>query len=98
MFNSLRASSKRMSTTQTRTTIPKTTSAIAAKTLLRSEIGATVPLFVNQMFHGMGFQYAGLLLALVSVAIAPIPFVFFKYGEKIRKRSAMASQASRQRH
>ena len=30
-------------------------SAMAAKTLLRSEVGAMVPLFVTQMFHGMGF-------------------------------------------
>ncbi|KAF9256577.1 MFS polyamine transporter, partial [Marasmius fiardii PR-910] len=72
-------------------------SAIAAKTLLRSEIGAMVPLFVDQMFHGMGFQYAGLLLALVSVAIAPIPFVFFKYGERIRLRSKLASHNARVR-
>lgn len=67
-------------------------SAIAAKTLLRSEIGASVPLFVNQMFHNMGFQWAGLLLALVAVAIAPIPFIFFKYGEGIRRKSAKATQ------
>lgn len=72
-------------------------SAIAAKTLLRSEIGAAVPLFVNQMFHNMGFQYAGLLLALVSVAIAPIPFIFFVYGERIRARSSRASQDVRKK-
>ncbi|KAG7096278.1 hypothetical protein E1B28_003726 [Marasmius oreades] len=72
-------------------------SAIAAKTLLRSEIAAMVPLFVDQMFHGMGFQYAGLLLALVAVAIGPIPYVFFIYGERIRKRSVMATQAVRRR-
>ncbi len=68
-------------------------SAIAAKTLLRSEVGSAVPLFVNQMFHNMGFQWAGLLLALVATAIAPIPFIFFKYGEGIRRRSAKATQA-----
>jgi hypothetical protein len=68
-------------------------SAIAAKTLLRSEVGASVPLFVDQMFANMGFQWAGLLLALVATVIAPIPFVFFKYGEGIRRRSNKASQA-----
>lgn len=70
-------------------------SAIAAKTLVRSEIGAMVPLYVNQMFNNMGFQYAGLLLALVGVAIAPIPFFFYRYGESIRSRSARASQEKR---
>ncbi|KAG6827017.1 hypothetical protein H0H92_013537 [Tricholoma furcatifolium] len=59
-------------------------SAIAAKTLLRSCIGASVPLFVEQMFHSMGFQFAGLLLALVACVISPIPFIFYRYGERIR--------------
>jgi hypothetical protein len=70
-------------------------SAIAAKTLLRSEIGAMVPLFVTQMFHGMGFQYAGLLLALISCLIMPMPFVFYKYGGGIRSRSTRATTALR---
>jgi hypothetical protein len=70
-------------------------SAIAAKTLMRSEIGAMVPLFVTQMFHGMGFQYAGLLLALISCLIMPIPFVFYKYGGGIRSRSTRATTALR---
>lgn len=47
-------------------------SAIAAKTLMRSLVGASVPLWVTQMFHNMGFQYAGLLLALVSCVILVI--------------------------
>ncbi|KAF5368931.1 hypothetical protein D9758_002914 [Tetrapyrgos nigripes] len=67
-------------------------SAIAAKTLVRSLVGAMVPLYINQMFHHMGFQYAGLLLALVGVVIAPIPFVFFRWGENIRARSKRASK------
>ncbi|KAF9463757.1 MFS polyamine transporter [Collybia nuda] len=70
-------------------------SAIAAKTLLRSEVGAMVPLFVTQMFHGMGFQYAGLLLALIACLILPIPFVFYKYGGGIRSRSTRATTALR---
>ncbi|KAJ7773860.1 MFS polyamine transporter [Mycena metata] len=70
-------------------------SAIAAKTVMRSLIGAAVPLYVNQMFKNMGFQWAGLLLAMVSVAIAPIPFVFYAYGYRIRLRSGKASKNRR---
>ncbi|THV06107.1 MFS polyamine transporter [Dendrothele bispora CBS 962.96] len=70
-------------------------SAIAAKTLVRSEIGAMVPLYINQMFHNMGFQYAGLLLALIGVVIAPIPFIFFWWGGRIRARSKRASKNMR---
>lgn len=66
-------------------------SAIAAKTLMRSLIGASVPLWITQMFHNLGFQYAGLLLALVSVLIGPIPYVFFFKGGAVRARSKRAT-------
>ncbi|KAJ6531373.1 MFS polyamine transporter [Mycena vulgaris] len=70
-------------------------SAIAAKTIMRSLIASAVPLYVNQMFENMGFQWAGLLLALVSLVIAPIPFVFYAYGYRIRMRSEKASKSQR---
>ncbi|KAF8996140.1 MFS polyamine transporter [Cyathus striatus] len=69
--------------------------AMAAKTFMRSEVGAMVPLFVTPMFHNMGFQYAGLLLALVGCAIAPMPFIFYRYGGAIRARSKRASPNQR---
>jgi len=65
-------------------------SALATKTLMRPEVSAMVPLFITPMFHNMGFQYAGLLLALISVAIAP---VFFKFGGNIWLRSMRATLA-----
>ncbi|KAJ9094562.1 hypothetical protein QFC20_006877 [Naganishia adeliensis] len=67
-------------------------SAMAAKTLMRSLAGASVPLWVTQMFHNMGFQYAGLTLALISCAIIPIPFLFFFKGGDVRKRSSRATK------
>lgn len=67
-------------------------SAVAAKTLMRSLIGASVPLWITQLFHNLGFQYAGLFLALVSCVIGPIPFVFYYKGGPIRERSARAVQ------
>lgn len=70
-------------------------SAIAAKTLMRSVVGGMIPLFVTQMFHGMGCQYAGLLLALISCLILPIPFVFYRYGDSIRAKSTRATTAQR---
>lgn len=67
-------------------------SAVAAKTLMRSIVGAMVPLYVDQMFHGMGFQWAGLLLAMICVGLMPIPFVFYKFGERVRGRSRVAEK------
>lgn len=65
-------------------------SAIAAKTLMRSEIGASVPLWITQLFNNLGFQYAGLFLALVSCLILPIPWFFFYKGGAVRVRSTRA--------
>ncbi len=39
----------------------------------------------------MGYQYAGLLLALLCCILAPLPFILFRYGAAIRSRSDYAS-------
>jgi DHA1 family multidrug resistance protein-like MFS transporter len=65
-------------------------SAIAGNTFMRSLAGAAFPLFARQMFDGMGIQYAATLLGCVAVVLAPIPFIFYRYGGKIRERSAFA--------
>jgi hypothetical protein len=62
-------------------------SAIAAKTLLRSLWGAVTPLFTVQMYHNVGFQWAGTIIAFMAVAVAPIPWIFYYYGASIRKHS-----------
>lgn len=65
-------------------------SAIAGNTFLRSLCGAGFPLFARQMFEGMGIQWASTLLGCVALVLAPIPFIFYKYGAKIRSKSAYA--------
>jgi hypothetical protein len=54
-----------------------TASAVAAKTFLRSVVGATVPLWVNQMYAGMTSQWASTLLGFLAIVAMPIPFIFF---------------------
>lgn len=65
-------------------------SAIAGNTFLRSLCGAGFPLFARQMFDGMGIQWASTLLGCIALVLAPIPFIFYKYGAKIRAKSAYA--------
>lgn len=43
------------------------------------------------MFNEMGYQFAGLLLALIGFLIAPLPFVLFAKGELIRSKSKYAA-------
>lgn len=65
-------------------------SAIAGQGLMRNTLGAVSPLFARQFFVNVGSQYAGLILALVATFLTFIPFVFYKYGHVLRKRSAQA--------
>ncbi len=65
-------------------------SALAAKTCLRSFWGASVVLFTNQMYSRLGDQWASSLLAFISLACCLIPFLFWVYGARIRKRSRFA--------
>jgi MFS transporter, DHA1 family, multidrug resistance protein len=67
-----------------------TASAMAANTICRSACGAAAPLFTNQMFSALGVGGGGSLVGGVAVLLAPIPFVFYKYGESIRIKSRFA--------
>ncbi|KAK8054822.1 fructose facilitator [Apiospora rasikravindrae] len=67
-------------------------SAIAAQGLLRNTLGAVTPLFASAFFHNVGSQYAGLILALFGTVLSMIPFVMFKYGYQLRKRSKLAKE------
>lgn len=65
-------------------------SALAANTICRSAAGSAAPLFTDFMFESMGVGGAGSLIAGVACLLAPIPFIFYRYGEPIRKRSKFA--------
>ncbi|KAK3309750.1 major facilitator superfamily domain-containing protein [Chaetomium strumarium] len=65
-------------------------SALAAKTCIRSFWGAGVVLFTEQMYDRMGDQWASTFLAFLSLACCAIPFVFYRYGPAIRRRSKYA--------
>lgn len=64
-------------------------SAMAANTVLRSLMAALVPLSSQKMYAALGLGWGNSLLAFVSLALVPIPFLFIKYGERIRSRSTV---------
>ena len=51
---------------------------------------AAFPLFGIQLYEGLGFQWATGLLAFVTLAMLPFPYLFFRYGKRIRARSRFA--------
>ena len=59
-------------------------SAIAANTVLRSLIGALLPLAGTKMYDSLGLGWGNSLLAFIALAMAPLPWVFYQYGERIR--------------
>ncbi|KAF2707952.1 MFS general substrate transporter [Pleomassaria siparia CBS 279.74] len=65
-------------------------SAIAANTFMRSLFGGIFPLFATYMFDGMGIQWASTLLGCVALILAPSPFLFYKFGRRIRAKSNFA--------
>ncbi|KAH9844730.1 putative transporter [Teratosphaeria destructans] len=65
-------------------------SAIAAVTVMRSIFGAVFPLFASYMVKAIGIQWSMTLLGCVSMLFIPMPFVFYRYGKKIRKLSKFA--------
>ncbi|KAF9892439.1 hypothetical protein FE257_001547 [Aspergillus nanangensis] len=62
-------------------------SAIAANTLIRSSLGGAFPLFAVQMYNKLGVAWASSLLGFLTIAMIPIPIIFFLYGKKIRDMS-----------
>jgi len=64
-------------------------SAMAGNSVIRSVIGGCLPLAGPKMFENLKPHWAGTVLGLVQVACIPIPFLFYKYGYKIRMKSAL---------
>jgi hypothetical protein len=64
-------------------------SAIAANTVLRSLLGAFIPLAGPAMYKALGLGWGNSLLAFVALAMSPVSWIFFRYGESIRKKYAV---------
>ncbi|KAJ6143843.1 hypothetical protein N7471_003296 [Penicillium samsonianum] len=59
-------------------------SAIAANTFVRSMAAGAFPLFVWPMYKRLGIDWGSTIFACVSVLLLPAPFLFFKWGNRIR--------------
>lgn len=59
--------------------LPVTNNPISGNTFLRSFFGAGFPLFSTGMYQNLGVPWATSLLAFISLALAPVPILFFVY-------------------
>ncbi|KAH8704752.1 major facilitator superfamily domain-containing protein [Talaromyces proteolyticus] len=66
-------------------------SALAANSFARSTFGGVFPLFGTQMYDRLGIHWASSLLAFLTLLMLPFPYIFFRYGKDIRKKSKFAT-------
>jgi MFS family permease len=59
-------------------------SVIAASAVLRSLLGALIPLGGLGLYDAIGLGWGNTLLGLIALMLAPIPWVLGVYGERIR--------------
>ncbi|KAI8631830.1 major facilitator superfamily transporter [Xylariaceae sp. FL1651] len=62
-------------------------SALAGNAFTRSLFGGLLPLAGPKLYATLTPQWAGTFLGLLEVALIPIPFVFWRYGDRIRAKS-----------
>ncbi|RDA96135.1 hypothetical protein CP533_1773 [Ophiocordyceps camponoti-saundersi (nom. inval.)] len=67
-------------------------SALASNAVIRSIFGAALPLAGTKMYETLTPQIAGTLCGALEVALIPIPFIFWKYGRRIRDGSKTIRQ------
>jgi type III secretory pathway component EscS len=64
-------------------------SAVAATTVIRSLGGAFLPLAGAPMYASLGLAWGNSLLAFIALAMCPLPFIFYRYGERIRSATSV---------
>lgn len=70
-------------------------SALAANATLRCLFGAAFPLFTPAQYKNLGIHWGAALMGFLALACSPFPWIFSRYGEKIRKRCKHCAEAER---
>ena len=60
-------------------------SVTAAATILRSLVGALLPLAGSSLYDALGVGWGASVLGFVSVTFIPLPILLYVYGQKIRE-------------
>ena len=68
-------------------------SAAGAAMMSRYAVSAAFPLFALQLYRGLGVGWATSLLAFCTLAMAPIPWLFLKCGERLRGKTKYETSA-----
>ena len=72
-------------------------SAMAAASCTRSIFGASLPLAAEPMYDRLGVSWSTSLLGFLSLGMTIIPFVFIRYGDRMRKASKFCQHLAERR-
>lgn len=72
-------------------------SAMGALSASRSIFGVVLPFATIPMYSQLGVGWASSLLGFLSALMCLIPFLFLKYGDKIRKKSKFCQELQRKK-
>ncbi|KAI5780379.1 major facilitator superfamily domain-containing protein [Geopyxis carbonaria] len=73
-----------------------TASVIGSATITRSLFAFGFPLFMPSLYGNLNTKWAGTLLGCLLCLFVPVPWVFYKYGLKIRSKSRYVTKSSSQ--
>ncbi|KAF7594231.1 hypothetical protein BBP40_009783 [Aspergillus hancockii] len=68
-------------------------SVLAANSIIRSCFGAGFPLFTGYMYAGLGVHWASCVPGFLALICLPFPFVFYRFGARIRRGCKYAAEA-----
>ncbi|KAI5372111.1 hypothetical protein J4E82_009167 [Alternaria postmessia] len=68
-------------------------SGMAACSVMRSLVGGLAPLFSHKMYQKLDVGWSFSLLAFIALALTPVPWVFYTFGEKWRARERYGGRA-----
>ncbi|KAF2085505.1 MFS general substrate transporter [Saccharata proteae CBS 121410] len=66
-------------------------SALASITVVRYWVAAGIHVASLPMFEGIGTHWTLTLVGIIAALLVPAPYIFYKYGAKVRSRSEYAS-------
>ncbi|KAK6908285.1 hypothetical protein I203_102286 [Kwoniella mangroviensis CBS 8507] len=65
-------------------------SALASNDFFRSMMGAGIPIAAHPLFNNLGVAWGNTIIGILGVAMIPIPFVLYRAGPWLRKKSKIA--------
>ncbi|KAL1963682.1 hypothetical protein VTN77DRAFT_7886 [Rasamsonia byssochlamydoides] len=70
-------------------------SALAGNAVIRALFGAAFPLFTTPMYDALGIHWASSIPAFLALACLPFPWIFYKFGPRIRRHCRYSAESAR---